>query len=70
MAFDLSEVTKYADFGRAVLDLAKEHGVLPKAKTRVRVINKVVVKRRRRTRAEIEAEARAIESGGLPGVSK
>lgn len=51
-------LNKEAGFGRAVLELAKEQGLVPKrAKTVVkyRTQTKVVVRRPRRTKAEMAA---------------
>ncbi len=54
-AIDLSEVVKFAEFGKAVAALMKEHDLVPKAKTKVKVVRKFVFRRPRRTRAEMQA---------------
>ena len=55
----LQEMKKWADFGKAVIELAKTHGFVPKRQlVKVRTVEKikVVTRRPRRTRAEIAAD--------------
>lgn len=62
MSFDLSAIEQmkaYAEFGKAVIELAKEQDIIPKRERRkVIVREKVVVRTRkpRRTMAQIEAD--------------
>ena len=62
MSFDMSAIEQmkaYAEFGKAVIELAKEQDIIPKRERRkVIVREKVVVRTRkpRRTRAQIEMQ--------------
>ena len=58
----LIEMKKQADFGKAVIELAKTYGFVPKrqiVKTVTKEKIKIVTRRPRRTRAEIAADAAA-----------
>lgn len=63
MSFDmtaLDEMKKFAEFGKAVIELAKESEIVPKRERRKIVVReKLVVRTRkpRRTKAQIEAAA-------------
>ena len=62
MSFDLSAIEQmkaYAEFGKAVIELAKEQDIIPKRERRKIVVReKVVVRTRkpRRTKAQIAAD--------------
>ena len=63
----LTELKKMADFGKLVLEAAKQAGFIPKRQTvKVRTVEKikVVMRRPRRTKAEMAA-ARAAALGEL-----
>lgn len=60
----LKEMQEWAKFGRAVVELAKQYGLIPKrqvVKTKTVERIKVVMRRPRRTKAEMQA-ARAVEN--------
>lgn len=60
----LKEMQDWAKFGRAVVEMAKSYGFVPKrqvVKTKTVERIKVVMRRPRRTKAEMQA-ARAVES--------
>ena len=63
MSFDTTvyeQMKAYAEFGKAVIDLAKEQGIIPKREKRKIVVReKLVVRTRkpRRTKAEMAAAA-------------
>ena len=65
MSFDLTtlkQMEAYANFGKAVIEMAKEMDIIPKRQQRrivVREKTKIVVRRPRRTAAEIEAATSA-----------
>lgn len=60
MAFDLTQVQemkKYAEFGAAVVELAKEAGIIPRRPrvvVRTKVKTRVVVRKPRQKKAEAE----------------
>lgn len=65
----LQEMKKWADFGKAVIELAKNHGFVPKRQlVKVRTVEKikVVTRRPRRTKAEMAAAAAAPQQLSLP----
>jgi ubiquinone biosynthesis protein COQ9 len=60
---EFEELVKFAAFGRAALELAKEHGIVPKRQkvvVREKVKTRVVVRRPRRTKAQMQAAAAAV----------
>lgn len=63
MSFDLTvlqQMETYAKFGQAVIELAKEMDIIPKRAKRqivVREKTKIITRRPRRTKAEINAAA-------------
>ena len=67
MSFDLSAIKQmeaYANFGKAVIELAKEQGIIPKREKRKIVVREKLVvrtRRARRTKAQIAASKGAIE---------
>jgi len=66
MSFDLTAIKQmesYANFGKAVIELAKDLDIIPKRQMRkvvVREKTRIVMRRPRRTKAQIEAATAAV----------